>query len=172
MTEGNKDHPGLPWFRQTSSIIPKVITEDKKGQRRGLPFIHFALLDNKPMILGTDGHRKKIFGQTLTVNPAPLLPYTTGYDENDLAILYTDHPFNWGINFTLYRLGNPGVMGYVYRFRNSYTQLKALRHENDTLARLIKNIQKEQEQHNKDINKFLWEIVAVQECLIAAKVCS
>ena len=97
------------------------------------------------MILGTDGHGKKIFGQTLTANPAPPLPYTTGCDEHDLAVLYTNHPFNWGINFALYRLGDPGVMGDVYRFRNSYTQLKALRHENDTLAHLIENIQKEQE---------------------------
>ena len=170
ITEGRESYPGLPWFRWTLSIIPKVVTEDKKGQRRELPFICFALLDNEPMILGTNGCRKKIFGQTLTANLAPPLPYTTGCDENDLTILYTNHPFNWGINFTLYRLGDPRVMGDVYRFRNSYTQLKALRHENDTLARLIKNIQKEQEQHNADIGKFSWEIVAVQECLVAAKV--
>ena len=122
--------------------------------------------------MGTDGCGKKIFSQNLIVNPAPPLPYTTGCDENNLAVLYTNHPFNWGINFALYRLGDPGVMGDIYQFRNSYTQLKALRHENDTLAHLIKNIQKEQEQHNHDINKFSQEIVAVRERLIAAKVCS
>src|SRR5260370_33188227 len=137
--------PCLPWIRHTSSIIPMVITEDEKGQRRERPFIHFALLDDKPMILGPNGHGKKIFGQALTTNPAPPLPYTTGCDKRDLTVLYTDHPFNWGINFALYRLGDPGVMGDVYRFRNSYTQLKALRHENDTLARLIEHIQKEKE---------------------------
>ncbi len=154
ITEGMESHPGLPWFRQTSSIIPKVITKDEKGQRRELPFIRFTLLDDEPMILGTDGHRKKIFSQTLIANPALPLPYTTGCDKGDLAVLYTDHPFNWGINSALYRLGNPGVMGDIYQFRNSYTQLKALRHENDTLAHLIKNIQKEQERHNANIGKF------------------
>src|SRR5258707_6035754 len=122
------------------------------------------------MILGTNGQGKKIFGQTLTANPVLPLPYTIGCDENDLAILYTDHPFNWGINFALYRLGDPRVMGDVYWFRNSYTQLKALRHENNTLACLIENIQQEQERHNRDINKFSQEIVAVWECLVAAKV--
>ena len=63
-------------------------------------------------------------------------------------------------------------MGDIYRFRNLYTQLKALRHKNDTIAHLIENLQKEQLQHNEDINKFTWETVAVREWLIAAKVCS
>jgi len=94
MIEGSESHPGLPWFRWTSSIIPKVVTEDEKGQWQELPFICFALLNNEPMILGTDGHRKKIFGQTLTANPALPLPYMTGCDENDLAVFYTDHSFN------------------------------------------------------------------------------
>jgi|SRR5258708_7352217 len=97
------------------------------------------------MILGTDGHGKKIFSQTLIANPALPLPYTTGCDKNNLAILYTNHPFNWSINFALYRLGDPRVMGDIYRFRNSYTQLKVLSHKNDILACLIENLQKEQQ---------------------------
>ncbi len=161
--------PGPPWFKcATPSLSPKVVTKDDDGKLRELPYVCFALLDNQPMVLGTAGKGTTIFGQRLTVSPPPPPTYLSKCDYDNLDILYNDYPFNWAISFALYQLGDPGVIGDVFSLRSSYGWLKALKHENDTLARLITHLQEEQEQHNKEIKEFTDDTATVRSCLVAA----
>ena len=90
----------------------------------------------------------------VTAAPAPPPLYLSGQKDDHLNIFYNNYPFNWAINFTLYRLRDPGVIGDIHSFRASSGQLKALKYENDTFSRLIENLQKEQERHNDEIRKF------------------
>ncbi len=171
----NKDDlgPGPPWFkRATPSLIPKVVTKDNNGKLCELPYVRFALLDNQPMVLGTAGKGTTIFGQRLTASPAPPPPYLSKCDDDNLDNLYNDYPFNWAISFALYRLGDPGVIGNVFSLRSSYGWLKALKHENDTLSRLITHLQEEQEWHNKEIKEFTDDTAAIRGRLVAAWVCT
>ncbi len=173
MPEDNKQNLGLgpPWFKHaTPSLIPKVVTKDNDGKLCELPYVWFALLDNQPMVLGTAGKGTTIFGQRLTASLAPPPTYLSKCDDDNLNILYNDYPFNWAISFTLYRLRDPGVIGDVFSLRSSYGQLKALKHENDTLARLITHLQEEQEQHNKEIKEFTDDTTAVRGHLVATQV--
>jgi len=173
MPEDNKQNLGLgpPWFKHaTPSLIPKVVTKDNDGKLCELPYVWFALLDNQPMVLGTAGKGTTIFGQRLTASLAPPPTYLSKCDDDNLNILYNDYPFNWAISFTLYRLRDPGVIGDVFSLRSSYGQLKALKHESDTLARLITHLQEEQEQHNKEIKEFTDDTAAIRGHLVATQV--
>ena len=61
--------------------------------------------------------------------PAPHVPYNLHGDDDDLEDLYLDHPFNWAVNYALYRLGDAGVLADVHRLRMSYAKLKHFKGE-------------------------------------------
>src|SRR5258707_7959315 len=124
------------------------------------------------MVLGTTGKGTTIFGQRLTASPALPPPYLSKCDDDNLNILYNNYPFNWAISFALYQLGDPGVISDVFSLRSLYGQLKALKHENDTLAQLITHLQEEQEWHNKEIKEFTDDTAAMRGRLVTARVCT
>jgi hypothetical protein len=82
-----------------------------EGETIELPFIHYALIDNSPMILGTAGKDCEVYGTFLKAIPNPNLPFTPGLDDTSLEGLYTDYLFNWTLNLALYHLGNAGTVG-------------------------------------------------------------
>ena len=48
--------PPPPWFKQPNTpMVLQVVIENKLGGLIELPFIRYTLLDNAPMILGTEG---------------------------------------------------------------------------------------------------------------------
>ena len=164
----NKQNVGLgcPWFKHASPfLIPKVVTQNANSKLRKLLYI-------QSMVLDTKGKGMTIYRQRLIASLAPLPPYLFKCNDNNLNILYNNYPFNWAISFTLYWLGDPGVIGDVFSLRSFYGQLKALKHENDTLACLITHLQGEQEQHNKEIKDFTDDTVAVRSCLVTTCICT
>jgi hypothetical protein len=106
----------------------------------------------------------------LQATPAPPPPVLTNINNGDLEELYLDHPFNWAVNYALFRLGDAGVLADIHRFRQSYSKLKALKRENERLTRIIGAIQKEQEGHNKEIRTFTGEVKGLKSRLTTARV--
>jgi hypothetical protein len=58
------------------------------------------------MILGTTGLEDEVFGEKLRSTTAPPPPIPLNVDNMKLESLYEDYPFNWAINFALFRLGD------------------------------------------------------------------
>ena len=100
-----------------------------------------------------------------------VLPFTTNIDDSALE-LYTDYSFNWTLNLALYQMEDVGVIANVHRYRSLYLRLRYMQQENACLTWMLLMIQKEQEAHNKEINNFVNDILAIWECLINARVMS
>jgi hypothetical protein len=162
--------PGPPWFRHpTTPFIPPFHYDDG-GQQVNLPYIQYALLDGEPMVLGTTGLDAPIYGEKLFALAAPPPPFQMDTDNSQLNKLFLDHPFNWAINLALFRMNDPGVLADVHCLRESYTRLKALKHENDHLNHMLDIIQKEKQDHVAEIQQFVSNMEAVKERLTAAHV--
>jgi hypothetical protein len=165
--------PDPPWFpKPPPPHAPEVHGVDKEGRHVNLPYIRYALMDDDPVLLGVAGRDQEIFGEPLRAFPAPPVPFTTHINNRALEGLYTDHPFTWAQQIALYRLGDAGVLGDVHRLRTSYQKLKWLKHEQETLSRILGSIQKEQTLHIESISKFVQETLDVREQLTQARVMS
>ena len=163
--------PNPPWFkRPNSSSILKVIATDENNQEFELPYLQYCLSDGKPVILETTKQDGPVYEGDLAALPACGVPDNPLIDDTDLEELYLDHPFNWAINIAIFRLGDPGVMADVYRFRASYAKLKALKMENARIIRLVEAFQEEQTKHTKTIKDFSDGVEALKNRLTRAKV--
>ncbi|KAF8498955.1 hypothetical protein F5888DRAFT_1633508 [Russula emetica] len=56
------------------------------------------------MILGTTGSDQAIYGERLIAAPAPPPVLRVNVDDTNIESLYEDYPFNWAINFSLFKL--------------------------------------------------------------------
>ncbi|KAF8496375.1 hypothetical protein F5888DRAFT_1804070 [Russula emetica] len=163
--------PGPPWFPKAEApLLPKIVANGPGRGEIELPFLRYALIDEEPMILGTTGHEQEVYGEKLLAGQAPIPSIPLHIDDTQLDSLYEDHPFNWAINFALFRLSDPGVLADVHRYRTAFLRLKGLKHKNDRLTRIISTFQKEQKGHNREIRTFTHKVEEVKGRLIAAKV--
>jgi hypothetical protein len=151
--------PNPPWFKRPEILfIPKLEAEDENGQTFELPYLRFALSNDKPVILGTTERDAPVYQGEIKAMPAPHAPYNLHVDDDDLEDLYLDHPFNWAMNYALYRLGDAGVLADVHRLRMSYAKLKHFKEEHRRMCRIIDTVQKEVHDHNTKIQTFIKEV--------------
>jgi hypothetical protein len=66
------------------------------------------------MLLGTAPGEEGIYADYLRAFPTTTLPIETNINNGALEDLYTDYPFNWSLNLTLYKLGDAGVIADVH----------------------------------------------------------
>jgi len=117
--------PNPPWFKRPEvPFIPKLEAEDENGRTFELPYLRFALSDDEPVMLGTTERDAPVYRGEIKAVPAPHIPDNPHVDDDDLEDLYLDHPFNWAVNYALYRLGDAGILADVHRLRMSYAKLK------------------------------------------------
>ena len=168
----NSDNlPDPPWFpRPDTPFVPRLVALDKNRNPVDLPYLQYTLADDKPVLLGTQGHDQTVHHAELVAMLTPPPPFPSSIQDSNLELLYLDHPFNWAVNHALYLLGDAGVLADVHRYRMSYGHLRALKHKNEKLTRIIGAIQKEQEAHNLEIRTFTDWIRGIKKCLIDARV--
>ena len=160
-----------PWFkRPDSTTILRVIITDENNQEFKLSYLRYCLSNGEPVILGTTERDGPVYEGNLAALPARGVLDDPLIDNTDLKELYLDYPFNWAINIAIFRLGDPGVMANMYRFRASYTKLKALKNENERILCLVEAFQEEQTKHTKTIKDFADGIEALKNRLVKAKV--
>jgi len=165
--------PNPPWFKRPEiPFIPKLEAEDENGRTFELPYLRFALSNDEPVILGTTERDAPVYQGEIKAMPAPHAPYNLHVDDDDLEDLYLDHPFNWAVNYALYRLGDAGVLADVHRLRMSYAKLKHFKEEHRRMRRIIDTVQKEVHDHNTKIQTFIKEVEGFKSRLVQAKVCS
>ena len=161
--------PPPPWFKAPEHpSLPKVTALDKHNHLINLPYLRYALIDDEPMIVGTTQDHGPVYGEELKAQEAPPPPFTSSINDSEIDDLYRDYPFNWAINLALTCLGDAGVMADVHHFRTSYSKIKALKNYNDLLNRFLVFIQKEQEAHTREIQKYISDTQAIKDCLVAA----
>ena len=160
-----------PWFpRPDVPFVPRLVALDENRDPVDLPYLRYTLADDEPVLLGTQGCDQTVHHAELVAMPTPPPPFPSSIQDSNLELLYLDHPFNWAVNHALYRLGDAGVLADVHRYRTSYGHLRALKHENKKLTRIIGAIQKEQEAHNLGIQTFTDWIKEIKKHLTDARV--
>ena len=149
----DSDNPLDPlWFpRPDTPFVLRLVALDKNRDPVDLPYLQYALADDEPVLLGTQGHDQTVHHTELVAMPAPPPPFPSSVQDSNLELLYLNHPFNWAVNHALYCLEDAGILADVHRYRTSYGHLRALKHKNEKLTRIIGAIQKEQEAHNLEI---------------------
>src|SRR5712675_832902 len=163
--------PNPPWFKRTKAPLGPILeAKDANGRPFELPYLCFALTDDEPVVLGTTEWDAPVYVGEIKAMPAPPPPYNLHVDDDNLEELYLDHPFNWAVNFALYRLGDAGVLADVYRLRKSYAKLKNFKHDTAKMRRIIEAIQKEVEGNNKEIQTFIHEVEELKSRLVQARV--
>ena len=171
MGTDSNNPPDPPWFpRPDAPFVPRLVALDENRDPIDLPYLRYTLADDEPVLLGTQGRDQTVHHAELVAMPAPPPPFPSSVQDNDLELLYLDHPFNWAVNHALYRLGDAGVLADVHRYRTSYGHLRALKRENEKLTRIIGAIQKEQEAHNLEIRTFTDRIKGIKQRLTDARV--
>jgi len=164
MGDSASEVPEPPWFAKPGALnVPTVMAVNEQGQNIELPYIHYALIDNEPMLLGTTGKNGEVYGDYLRAFPMPRLPLKTHVNDEVLEDLYTDYPFNWTLKLAIYHLGDAGVIADVHQYRSSYLKLKYMRQENARISHILEYLQKEQEQHNTKLRAFVEEVKGIQE---------
>ncbi len=107
--------PPPPWFKWPDApTIPQVIIENKQRGLVELPFMRYALLDNAPMILGTEGWEEVVYRHELKALPVPPFPWMTTCNDEELDLLISNYPFNFTLDTALFWMGDPRVLGDVY----------------------------------------------------------
>src|SRR5882762_5438526 len=163
--------PNPPWFKRTKApLVPILEAKDAHGRLFELPYLRFALTDDEPVILGTTERDAPVYLGEIKAMPAPPSDYDLHVDDDDLEELYLDHPFNWAVNFALYRLGDAGVLVDVFRLRKTYAKLKNFKTDTTKLRRIIEAVQMEVEGNNKEIQTFVHEVEELKSCLVQARV--
>src|SRR5712675_226859 len=106
--------PNPPWFKRTKAPLGPILeAKDAHGRPFELPYLRFALTDDEPVVLGTTERDAPVYVGEIKAMPAPPSDYDLHVDDDNLEELYLDHPFNWAVNFALYRLGDAGVLADV-----------------------------------------------------------
>ncbi len=104
--------PLPPWFKVSEHPhVPKVTTQDENNHTIDLPYIHYTLMNEEPMMVGTTAKDALVYGETLQALPAPPPLFISHIDNSMLEDLYKDYPFNWAINLALMWLGNRVIQG-------------------------------------------------------------
>jgi hypothetical protein len=128
MGPSNSNIPDLPWFAKPNiPSMPIVATMDAEGNTLILSYIQYALIDHKPMLLGTKGRSKEVFRDYLCMEAKNHLLLPSSIDNMALEDLYTDYPFNWTFNLALYHLGDAGIITDVHQYRPAYLKLKSMK---------------------------------------------
>jgi hypothetical protein len=172
---GNSDQEASdpPWFtKPIASNVPTLTAINQFGQNIELPYLRYGLIEDEPYLLGTTGRSGGVYREPLKAFPMEQLPFETCVDDDDLKLLYTDHPFNWTLNLALYHMGDAGILADVHRYRSSYQKLKQLQSENAQISWILLVLQKEQEQHNSEIGTFIEVIKGIRMRLVMARVMS
>src|SRR5712672_4401770 len=163
--------PNPPWFKRTKAPLGPILeAKNANGRPFKLPYLRFALTDDEPVVLGTTERDAPVYVGEVKAMPVPPSDYSLHVDDDDLEELYLDHPFNWAVNFALYRLGDAGVLADVYRLRKSYAKLKNFKIDTAKLGRIIEAIQTEVEGNNKEIQTFVHEVEELKGRLVQARV--
>ncbi len=152
--------------------VPQVMVENEQGGLIELPFVRYALLDNAPIILGTEGCEEVVYGCELKALPMPPLSWTTMHDNRELDLLITDYPFNFTLDMALFHMGDPGVLRDVYHFHQAYLRLMSLKCEGESLQNTLATLQKEQALHLEWVQAHIKEVEEVKVRLITARVCT
>jgi hypothetical protein len=122
----------------------------------------YALMDKEPMLLGTDKKGGDVYGEYLQAVPMCDMQLHARVDDLALDELYTDYPFNWMQQLVLFHLGDAGILADVYCYQQSYLKLKLLKNENECLSRILLYAQGEHEQHNKEVEALLDDMLQPQ----------
>ena len=163
--------PDPPWFpRPNTPFVPRLVALDENRDPIDLPYLRYILADDEPVLLRTQGCDQTVHHAELVAMPTPPPPFPSLVQDSDLKLLYLDYPFNWAVNHALYHLRDAGVLADVHRYRMSYGHLKALKHENKKLTRIIGAIQKEQEAHNLETRTFTDWIKGIKKRLTDVRV--
>ena len=135
--ENSGEVPDPPWFAKPNQPdIPALTVNGPHGQLIELPYMHYALIDENPMLLGIEKKNGAIYGENLQAVPyAGSLPYHI--NDSELEWLYTDYPFNWSQQLALYNLGDAGIIADVHRYRTSYLKLQLMCRENERLSNIL-----------------------------------
>jgi hypothetical protein len=72
------------------------------------------------MILEMTRSEEAVYGEKLQSTQAPPPPIPLNVDNTKLEGFYKDHPFNWAVNFALFRLGDGGVLAHVHHYCTAY----------------------------------------------------
>ena len=163
--------PPPPWFKRPDApTMPHVVVENEQGGLMELPFIRYALLDDTPMILGTEGRKEAVYRHELKALPMPPLPWTTMHDGGELDLLVANYPFNFMLNTALFHMGDPSVLGDMYHFCQAYPRLMSLKREGESLQNTLAALQKEQALHLEWVQEHIKEVKEVKARLITARV--
>jgi hypothetical protein len=114
--------------------MPAVTAVNQQGQTIELLYMRYALMNEEPMLLGTDKKGEDVYGEYLQATP--MCDMELHIRVNDLALdkLYTDYPFNWTQQLALFHLGDAGILADVHHYQQSYLKLKLLKNENERLS--------------------------------------
>jgi hypothetical protein len=160
----SKQIPDPPWFLKPQlPDMPAITTVNQQGQTIELPYMRYALMDEEPMLLGTDKKGGDVYREYLQATPMPDMQLHARVDDLALDELYTDYPFNWMQQLALFHLGDAGILADVHRYRQSYLKLKLMKNKNERLSRILLYAQREHEQHNKEVEALLEQVKAVKQ---------
>jgi hypothetical protein len=169
----SKQVPDPPWFLKLwLPNMPAITTVNQHGQAIELPYMQYALIDEEPMLLGTDRKDREVYGEYLQATPMPSIQLHTRVNDLALNELYTNYPFNWMQQLALFYLGDASILTDVYCYWQSYLKLKLMKNENEHLSRILLYAQGEHEQHNKKVKALLKQVKAVKQRLVDARVLS
>jgi hypothetical protein len=96
--------------------MPAVTAVNQQGQTIELPYMRYALMDEEPMLLGTDRKGGDVYGEYLQAIPMRDMQLHARVDDLALDELYTDYPFNWTQQLALFHLGDAGILADVHRY--------------------------------------------------------
>jgi hypothetical protein len=156
--------PDPPWFlKPRLPDTPAITTVNQQGQTIELPYMWYALMDEEPMLLGTDKKGEDMYGEYLQAIPMHNMQLHARVNDLALDELYTDYPFNWMQQLALFHLGDAGILADVHRYCQSYLKLKLLKNENECLLRILLYAQGEHKQHNKEVEALLKQVKVVKQ---------
>ena len=103
MGDNADEVPDPPWFAKlTLPTIPVVSAINEQGQTVKLLYIHYTIIDNEPMLLGTQKKNREVYRDYLQAFPMLKLLFKSNTNDSALKGLYMDYPFNWTLNLALY----------------------------------------------------------------------
>jgi hypothetical protein len=159
----NTKAPDPLWFAKPDiPLMPTVSTINANRETIELPYIRYALIDNKPMLLGRKKRAEKVFGDYLQAKPKYHLAWPSNIDNAAMKDLYTDYPFNWTLNLALYHLGDAGIIVNIHWFRSAYLKLKFMKKESERLAQILRMVQYKQEVFNIELAAFIGKVNAIK----------
>jgi hypothetical protein len=134
MGPSNSTMPDPPWFAKPNiPSMPTITTVDAEGNTLILPYIQYALINHKPVLLGSKGRSEEVFRDYLKAGAKNHLPLPSSINNIALKDLYIDYPFNWMLNLAPYHLSNAGIIADIHQYRLAYLKLKLIKWENQQI---------------------------------------